>query len=738
MKRRTFSIRSFFSIMIAVFLLVVLAQAGISMYFHINGQLDAAKDRAETFQKAVAVLLRKQVEAAEEIIRTVASGRSPMQDAGGSVLVIALLDGNSIQLSIKGWLPNGLELPQDILTPKWTATDLLDAYGRNLLVRAAKIGGLRVFAAISPDMRDFEEFASQTFLPVISDSQGHILWMGGENRNSPLRDHLRARGFVARKKIPTGEWTIYPSHQGSRVILRQTPIAYGLSLSVIYPLRDLLVPALLGALRQSSIALLSLMLIVLFWFFWRRGIYASIASIASLAYEMRTRLAELGGKDVQAASEALSTLASRFAGMKRTFIREIDVFMQDLYSLFHVISRQQEEIAAFNEETEAMNQELEEANNQLLLRQSVWERTLDISRIFAGNEDILSGIRSTLSAIREDIGAFGVLVSSVEKDVFRLVASSGYDNNLSEFSVPCKGIVASQSIELRRPIWVADVSKNATARPVHPKVRCELLIPLFQAGEEEGVLEIAFDAVKPEDPFLIETLTPVAAYLGGLIHGEKMRREVKGSYGYLAEKLQFVTSIYHDETAAHISRIGEYCRLLAWAIGRDVTEQEDIALFARLHDIGKLKVPTEILSKPGPLTTDEFGVITNHPSWGAEIIGDASWLSMARNICMTHHEKWDGSGYPLGLKGDEIPWEGQVTALADIYDALRSYRTYKPPMTHEHVVEIITKGDGRVRPEHFSPEILEAFRVVEERFPDIFLQHRDPEDVSVSHSIIPT
>ena len=205
MKPRTFSIRSFFSLMIAAFLLVVLAQAGISMYFHIVGRLDAAKDRAETFQKTVAVLLRKQVEAAEEIIRTVAAGKSPMQDAGGSVLLIALMDGNTVQLSIKGWLPNGLELPHDILTPDWTATDLLDAYGRNLLVRTTKIRGLRVFAAINPDMRDFEELTGQTFLPVIFDSQGHILWMGGENTRSPMRDHLQARGFVAQKKVPNGK-----------------------------------------------------------------------------------------------------------------------------------------------------------------------------------------------------------------------------------------------------------------------------------------------------------------------------------------------------------------------------------------------------------------------------------------------------------------------------------------------------------------------------------------------------
>ena len=172
MKRRTFSIGGFFSLMIAIFLFVVLAQAGISMYFHIAGRLDAAKDRAETFQKTVSVLLRKQVEAAEEIIRTVASGKSPMQDAGGSVLVIALMDGKAVQLSIKGWLPNGLELPNDILTPEWTATDLLDAYGRNLLARVTKIGGLHVFAAISPDMRDFGNSRARPFSRSSSTHRG--------------------------------------------------------------------------------------------------------------------------------------------------------------------------------------------------------------------------------------------------------------------------------------------------------------------------------------------------------------------------------------------------------------------------------------------------------------------------------------------------------------------------------------------------------------------------------------
>ncbi len=224
-------------------------------------------------------------------------------------------------------------------------------------------------------------------------------------------------------------------------------------------------------------------------------------------------------------------------------------------------------------------------------------------------------------------------------------------------------------------------------------MRSEILIPLFQAGEEEGVLEIAFDKPTKEDPFLLETLVPVASYLGGLVHGEKMRREVEASYSYMAEKLQFITGIYHDETEDHIARIGEYCRILSGAIGRSKAEQEKISLFARLHDIGKLKVPHEILCKPGPLSAEEFGIIKHHPAWGADILGDASWLSMARNICLTHHEKWDGSGYPSGMKGTEIPWEGRITAIADIYDALRSPWAYKDPLAHAHTMKIITEGD---------------------------------------------
>ena len=159
-----------------------------------------------------------------------------------------------------------------------------------------------------------------------------------------------------------------------------------------------------------------------------------------------------------------------------------------------------------------MNQELETVNNRLVMREALWERTLEFSHTFARSEDSHQAISSTLHTIRRDVGAFGVLLSSVEGDHYRLLASSGYNGELTPFTIPKNGIAATESVLTGAPLWVEDTSRYSSARPVHPSVKSELLIPLFQSGEEEGVLEIAFDRVSRKDPFLIETLVPVASY----------------------------------------------------------------------------------------------------------------------------------------------------------------------------------------------------------------------------------
>ncbi len=185
-------------------------------------------------------------------------------------------------------------------------------------------------------------------------------------------------------------------------------------------------------------------------------------------------------------------------------------------------------------------------------------------------------------------------------------------------------------------------------------------------------------------------------------------------------------SEYHDYTTGdHIRRIGGYVRVLArWLEKRcDCSDYdqwpeyvEDLSLAAILHDIGKTAVPEAILTKPGKLTADEFELVKTHTSLAGEIFkkanqlfvdryGKDSYLALAREIANSHHERWDGSGYPEGLRGEAIPLSARIVALADAYDALISKRPYKKPWSHEEAVTEIVNGRGTL----FDPVVFDAF-----------------------------
>ena len=252
-------------------------------------------------------------------------------------------------------------------------------------------------------------------------------------------------------------------------------------------------------------------------------------------------------------------------------------------------------------------------------------------------------------------------------------------------------------------------------------------------AEAKGLDLGAVDYIsKPIQPLIVKTrvknhmkLYLYQEHLSDLVADRT--QQLQAGYIDTIHRLTLASEYKDEDTGSHIKRISYYTKAIAQQMKMSHDFCEAIFYASPMHDIGKVAIPDAILLKPGPLDQQEWKIMESHTLTGANILNNSEspYLQLAVDIAKSHHERWDGSGYPHGLKREEIPLTARIMSICDQYDALRSRRPYKKPFEHKVTVKIITEGDGRTLPEHFDPDILNAFSTISDVFCDIFESYNE-------------
>jgi putative two-component system response regulator len=256
-----------------------------------------------------------------------------------------------------------------------------------------------------------------------------------------------------------------------------------------------------------------------------------------------------------------------------------------------------------------------------------------------------------------------------------------------------------------------DVCRVLKANPATAGIPVIFVTALTDATDEvDGFEAGAVDFItKPVSPAVVKARIKLHLSLVRL-------EELRASRLAIVQRLGLAAEYKDNETGLHVIRMSHYARLLATAAGLDEQAVDDVFIAAPMHDIGKIGIPDHILQKPGRLTPEEWEVMQTHPRIGAHIIGqhDSGMLAVAHDVALAHHEKWDGSGYPNRLCGEQIPLAGRIVAVADVFDALTSERPYKPAWELEDACAWMRDQRGS----HFEPRLVDLFL---DQLPEVLL-----------------
>lgn len=319
-----------------------------------------------------------------------------------------------------------------------------------------------------------------------------------------------------------------------------------------------------------------------------------------------------------------------------------------------------------------------------------------------------------LEAILDDVGYTNVVTLS---DPYRVAATcQAYDPDLLLLDLHMPGMsgldVIAQIRERKSSIYLpilmltADFSSEAKVRALRTGANDFLTKPFDRTEVElriKNLLEMRHlhVALQNQNALLEERVAERTKQL------EAVKLEI-------LERLAMAAEFRDDQTGQHTHRVGRTCALVAAAMGLTTNEIESIRRAAPLHDVGKIGIPDRILLKPGPLSPAEMEIMKRHTSIGAKLLSnsDSQLLQLAETIAASHHERWDGTGYGSRLSGDQIPLQGRILAVADVFDALTHQRPYKDAWPVDRSIDEIRTQRGR----QFDPAVVDAFLAVQEKF----------------------
>ncbi len=378
------------------------------------------------------------------------------------------------------------------------------------------------------------------------------------------------------------------------------------------------------------------------------------------------------------------------------------------------------EIAAYAIQRESLNEQKERQLERL--------NTLrEIDRMIGGNFDLSSTMHFLISqiAVQLQVDAVDILLTNEKSSLISYEVGIGFhqpkarENKATVNPGPAEWVVVNN-----QPIFLPDIKlskwQNFFTELSVEKFKSYYAVPLNSKGRCIGVLEVFRRSLKKDDAEWEEFFgslaqqTAIAIENGQLVDKlTRANREMSFAYDRTIEGWARALDIRDRITGEHSKKVKEWTLILAQAMGiRDLEELTQIRRGATLHDIGKIGVPDQILNKPGPLSDDEWVIMRQHPNFARDMLSPIEFLHPAIDIPYSHHEKWDGSGYPQGLKGKEIPLVARIFAVVDVFNAITSERPYSKPWPVQKAVAYIEEQSGK----HFDPDVVDVFLKNFERF----------------------